>query len=59
MLENELSDLSEKLSNASSDWRPEQYAGIGKRQEEISSLLEELYREWQAAASNQPESIIT
>ena len=57
-LENELAEFSEKLSNPSSDWRPEQYAEIGKRQEEISSLLEELYREWQAASS-QPESIIT
>jgi ATP-binding cassette subfamily F protein 3 len=59
MLENELGELSQKLSNASSDWRPEQYAEIGKRQEDISSLLEMLYREWQAAASNQTESTIT
>ncbi|HLF85220.1 MAG TPA: ABC-F family ATP-binding cassette domain-containing protein [Blastocatellia bacterium] len=51
MLENELEELSAKLSNARSDWRPEQYAEIGKRQEEISSLLEGLYREWQAAGS--------
>jgi len=49
MLENELAELSERLSSASSDWRPEQYAEIGSRQEEISSLLEALYREWQAA----------
>jgi ATP-binding cassette, subfamily F, member 3 len=48
-LENELAELSEKLSSASSDWRPEQYVEIGSRQEEISSLLEALYREWQAA----------
>lgn len=52
MLENELAELSEKLSRASSDWRPEQYAEIGKRQDEISSLLERLYREWQAAAAS-------
>jgi len=50
-LENELSDLAERLSVASSDWRPEQYAQIGGRQEEISSLLETLYREWHIAAS--------
>jgi len=52
MLENELAKLSENLSSASSDWRPEQYAEIGKRQGEISSLLERLYREWQAAAAS-------
>lgn len=49
-LENELAELSSKLSNASSDWRPEQYSEIGGRQNEISSLLEALYREWQSAA---------
>jgi ATP-binding cassette, subfamily F, member 3 len=49
-LESELAELTEKLSRASSDWRPEQYAEIGSRQEEISSLLEALYKEWQAAA---------
>ena len=51
MLEDELQELSEKLSSASSDWAPEQYAEIGGRQEEISSLLEALYREWQTAES--------
>jgi len=50
-LENELAELSEKLANATSNWRPEQYAEIGGRQDEISSLLETLYREWQTAAS--------
>jgi len=50
-LENELAELSEKLANVTSNWRPEQYAEIGGRQDEISSLLETLYREWQTAAS--------
>ena len=50
-LEDELQELSEKLSSATSDWAPEQYAEIGRRQEEISSLLEGLYHEWQTAAS--------
>jgi ATP-binding cassette subfamily F protein 3 len=50
-LENELADLSERLSNASSDWRPEQYAEISGRQGEISSLLEAFYKEWHAAAA--------
>jgi ATP-binding cassette subfamily F protein 3 len=49
-LENELADLSERLCNASSDWRPEQYAEISGKQDEISSLVEALYREWQIAA---------
>lgn len=51
MLESELADLTETLSSASSDWRPEQYAEIGSRQEKILSLLEALYREWQTAAT--------
>jgi len=50
-LEDELEELSQKLANASSDWRPEQYAEIGERQEAITSLLEGLYREWQLASS--------
>jgi ATP-binding cassette subfamily F protein 3 len=49
-LEDELQELSKKLSSPSSDWAPEQYAEIGKRQEEISSLLEGLYHEWQTAS---------
>jgi len=53
-LENELAELSERLANASSDWRPEQYAEISGRQDEISSLVEELYKEWQIAAIETP-----
>ena len=49
-LENDLADLSERLGNASSDWRPEQYAEISDRQKHISSRLEALYGEWQTAA---------
>ncbi|HSQ21060.1 MAG TPA: ABC-F family ATP-binding cassette domain-containing protein, partial [Blastocatellia bacterium] len=51
MLENELAELSEKLSSASSDWRPELYAEINNRQQEISADLEKLYFEWQDAAA--------
>jgi len=47
LLEDELTALTESLSNASSDWRPEQYTQIGERQATISSLLETLYKEWQ------------
>jgi ATP-binding cassette subfamily F protein 3 len=51
ILENELAELSEKLSSASSDWRPEQYAKINNRQQEISADLEKLYFEWQDAVA--------
>jgi len=51
VLETELGELAEKLSNASADWRPEQYAEIGSRQEEISSLLEALWSELEAAVA--------
>ena len=51
VLETELGELAEKLSNASSEWRPEQYAEIGSRQEEISSLLEALWSELEAAVA--------
>jgi ATP-binding cassette subfamily F protein 3 len=51
MLEDELTELTETLSSAAADWRPEQYAQIGERQGEISSLLETLYKEWQAEAT--------
>ena len=50
-LENELAELAGTLSNASIDWRPEQYAQIGERQEEIASKLEVLYAEWAERAS--------
>ena len=51
VLENELGELAEKLSNASSEWRPEQYAEIGGRQKEISSLLEALWSELEEAVA--------
>ena len=51
VLETELGELAEKLSNASSEWRPEQYAEIGSRQKEISSLLEALWSELEAAVA--------
>jgi ATP-binding cassette subfamily F protein 3 len=50
-LEHELEELTEKLSNPSADWPPEEYTQIGSRQEEITARLEGLYREWQAAAT--------
>ncbi|MFY9553294.1 MAG: ABC-F family ATP-binding cassette domain-containing protein [Blastocatellia bacterium] len=49
-LEDELAQLTQRLSNASADWQPEEYTQIGTRQEQISALLEGLYREWQSAS---------
>jgi ATP-binding cassette subfamily F protein 3 len=51
VLEQELATLSEKLSNPASNWAPEQYSEIGSRQEEISSRLEVLYKEWESATT--------
>ena len=50
VLETELAAVSDRLSTASLDWRPEQYSEIGKVQKDISSTLETLYVEWQAAS---------
>ncbi|HSB09059.1 MAG TPA: ABC-F family ATP-binding cassette domain-containing protein [Blastocatellia bacterium] len=54
-LEEELAALSRSLSNPSSEWRPEQYAHIGSRQQEIARSLEALYIEWQQAAVAESE----
>ena len=50
-LEDELAQLTERLSVASADWQPEQYAEIGARQDEISAQLKGLYAEWESSAS--------
>jgi ATP-binding cassette subfamily F protein 3 len=49
-LEAELSELSNKLSNPTSDWGPERYSDLGLRQNEITSSLNKLYEEWETAA---------
>jgi ATP-binding cassette subfamily F protein 3 len=54
-LEQELAQLSERLSNPAADWGPEQYAEIGSRQATISTQLESLYSEWEAAATTASE----
>jgi ATP-binding cassette, subfamily F, member 3 len=51
LLEKELADLSERLSNPPSDWGREKYAEVGTRQEAITSQLESLYKEWESAAT--------
>jgi ATP-binding cassette subfamily F protein 3 len=51
LLEQELADLSEKLSNPPPDWGREKYAEVSTRQEVITSQLESLYKEWESAAT--------
>ena len=52
-LEDEVAALQQQLANPDSDWGAEKYADIGSRQEEIASLLENLYHEWEAVAAEQ------
>lgn len=51
VLENQLSELSGQLANPESDWGRDQYAEIASRQAEISSQLEKLYEQWEAAST--------
>jgi len=51
LLEQELANLSEKLSNPPANWGPENYSDIGTRQEIITSQLETLYKEWETAST--------
>ncbi len=50
-VEAELRELSDKLASPTSDWRPEQYLEIDRRQAELTANLEALYHEWEAAAA--------
>ena len=52
-LEDELTALQQQLANPAADWGAEKYAEIGARQNTISSLLEPLYQEWEAAGASQ------
>jgi ATP-binding cassette subfamily F protein 3 len=45
-LEQEMEELSNRLSNPEPGWGGDQYAEFAARREELSSRLEELYREW-------------
>jgi ATP-binding cassette subfamily F protein 3 len=49
--ENELRELSERLSNPAAHWMAEEYAEISARQIRLNSELEKLYEEWEAAAA--------
>jgi ATP-binding cassette subfamily F protein 3 len=50
-LEQEMTSLSEQLSNPPPDWGPEQYAEIAARHDELSARTEALYKEWETAAA--------
>jgi ATP-binding cassette, subfamily F, member 3 len=51
LLEQEMTKLTEKLSSPAPDWKPEQYAEIVARQEQITSRLNDLYGEWETATT--------
>ena len=48
-LEQQLGELTNQLAEPSTDWGPEEYAVIGRRQNELQAQLEPLYGEWEAA----------
>jgi ATP-binding cassette subfamily F protein 3 len=50
-LESEMGSLNEKLASPAADWGPQHYAEIVERQSQLSSRLEELYREWEESSS--------
>ncbi|HSE98417.1 MAG TPA: ABC-F family ATP-binding cassette domain-containing protein, partial [Blastocatellia bacterium] len=50
-LEEEMSSISEQISNPPPDWGPDQYATIAASHEHISSRLDALYKEWEAATT--------
>ena len=45
--ENQLAELTNQLAKPPADWRPEEYADIGRRQDELQAQLELLYKEWE------------
>jgi ATP-binding cassette subfamily F protein 3 len=45
--ENQLAELTNQLAKAAADWGPEEYAAIGRRQDELQAQLESLYSEWE------------
>jgi ATP-binding cassette subfamily F protein 3 len=49
-LEEEMSSLSDQLSSPPREWGHDQYAEIAARHDELSSQIEALFTEWEAAA---------
>jgi ATP-binding cassette subfamily F protein 3 len=50
--ENELAQLTDQLATPAPDWGPEEYAAIGRRQDELQAELKSLYSEWEAATGS-------
>jgi ATP-binding cassette subfamily F protein 3 len=50
-LEAELAELASRLANPAPEWVAEHYHEITQRQNAISARLDELYKEWEGAAS--------
>ncbi|MEW6129136.1 MAG: ABC-F family ATP-binding cassette domain-containing protein [Acidobacteriota bacterium] len=49
-VEKKLAGLADQLANPASGWGVQEYAQINEQQENLSSRLEDLYREWETAA---------
>ena len=49
VVEQQLAELTSQLAKPAADWGPEDYAGIGRRQEELQAQFESLYSEWETA----------
>jgi ATP-binding cassette subfamily F protein 3 len=45
--EQQLAELTDRLAKPAVDWGPEEYAAIGRRQNELQAQLEPLYAEWE------------
>lgn len=48
-LERQLVELTNQLAQPDIEWGPEEYATIGRRQDELQAQLEVLYAEWETA----------
>ena len=46
--EQQLAELTDRLARPAADWGPEEYAAIGRRQNELQAQLALLYSEWDA-----------
>ena len=50
--EAELAELNNQLSTPQAAWGPDDYVGIGRRQQELQAQVESLYIEWEGITSN-------
>ena len=51
-LEQQLAELTERLARPAANWGPEEYAAIGRRQNELQAQLEPLYKEWETVTAS-------